>query len=117
MPTVAILASARGSHLDTVLDRADVSRRYRRLESRLNPQAGKPALRSADILVGPSSVALLRRVDGFWGLPSPQVRTVSRCTRARDARFSALVIPPVNQYRGRVPIASVAQLDRAFDFG
>jgi len=33
----------------------------RRLESRLNPQAGKPALRSAHF-----------RVCGFWGLSSPQ---------------------------------------------
>ena len=48
-----------GVHLiDTVLDGADASRRYRRLESRLNPQAGKPALHSDDMLVGRSSVAL-----------------------------------------------------------
>jgi len=33
----------------------------RQLESRLDPQAGKPAPRGADIPVG-----------GFWGLSSPQ---------------------------------------------
>jgi hypothetical protein len=34
------------------------------LERCQNPQAGKPALRGADILV-----------CGFWGLSSPQLRT------------------------------------------
>jgi hypothetical protein len=38
--------------LETVVDYANGSRRHRRLESRLNPQAGKPAPRRAEILVG-----------------------------------------------------------------
>jgi hypothetical protein len=45
-------------------------------ESRQNPQAGKPALRSADILVG-----------GFWGLSSPQSRTVSSCALGNIDHF------------------------------
>ena len=42
--TAGQLATEERAHLDTVLDCADASRRYRLLESRLNPQAGKPAL-------------------------------------------------------------------------
>jgi hypothetical protein len=63
--------TAARTHLETFLDDANNSLRHRRLESRLNPQAGKPAPRSADILVG-----------GFWGLSSSQVRTVPRCAPA-----------------------------------
>src|SRR5579884_2733419 len=50
-----------GAHLDTVLKEEIWFSMKRRLESRLNPQAGKPAPRSAHF-----------RVCGFWGLSSPQ---------------------------------------------
>src|SRR6266568_8129192 len=74
-PELSYFPSRRGGvlagrvHLDTGLDCLVGGRRDRRLESRLNPQAGKPAPRSADVLVG-----------GCWGLSNPQLRTGSRCT-------------------------------------
>ena len=46
------------------------------LESPVNPQTGKPALRSADFPVG-----------GFWGLSSPQFITVSSCPLNRKNRL------------------------------
>ena len=62
---------AKGAYLDTVLDLDVLQARNTGLESPVNPQAGKPALRSADILV-----------CGVWRLSSRQLRTVFRCTQA-----------------------------------
>src|SRR5208282_4506862 len=58
--------------LGTVLEPPIRPREDWHLERCQNPQAGKPALRGADILV-----------CGFWGLSSPQLRTVSSCTRMK----------------------------------
>jgi hypothetical protein len=58
----------------------------RRLESRRNPQAGKPALRSADILV-----------CGFWGLSSPQFNCVEMPVKFGSRNPACQTILPVVQ--------------------
>jgi len=64
------------ARLDTVLKEKKWSTMNRRLESRLNPQAGKPALRSAHF-----------QVCGFWGLSSPQLENSVKMRRCGIAAF------------------------------
>jgi len=68
------------------------------LESPANPQAGKPALRSADIPVG-----------GFWGLSGPQFlipRLGGQLDRRLESRLNPQAGKPALQ-RGPAPPKSI----------
>jgi len=87
-----------GAHLDTVLECLGDGRRNRRMESRLNPQARKPALRSADIPVGNGS--------------DPHNRTMSAHTAVLSRFAHGLPAPMFNRFSLQPKIIVVSRRHR-----